>query len=551
MTFTELRIAAENAVNAFERGSQTATKAQEAIKTLSDFADSNEQSLTDTERKQVKILQEKFSDIAANRADTAERERDAAQNELTETEKERDTAQNQLEETEKELTETEAERNAAQAEVDERRLRDSINAYHGFVNPGAIEPTDSTDVTFTPSGTAINASTSDYLEIPTPTPVHSLKLSSDLEDQASDRWNTFTGTDTFRRLEYEAKLRSRKITKGNRISAEANFITDATDHTQYTIPNITNLPKFGNIPSYTQLSGTKIVAHGGDSTLTDGDGINLGRDTDDNGETDDFDRRFQIGGTYKGVPGTFMCSVSSPTGTCTYTTTNADDPNLSGITLGGEWSFKPGNRNQRITIDPAYISYGWWMTEAEAGTKAIRAFNLIEINQAAPVTSINVNVGGATGEATYVGTAIGQYAVRDRQLGSGIGTGDFTARASLTANFGSNNQISGTIDNFQLTGGSNGSGWNVRLNQTSLENNGRFGGTTATTRWYINGNAEGDTGKYEGVLLHKPTEDEYPLHGVGVFYSQYGRRDNDTTGARMVGAFGVDCTHTDCTPVNR
>ncbi len=82
--------------------------------------------------------------------------------------------------------------------------------------------------------------------------------------------------------------------------------------------------------------------------------------------------------------------------------------------------------------------------------------------------SLNVNRGRA---ATYVGPAIGWYAINDPLNEKGDG-GEFTATATLKAQFGTANLnadtgLTGTIDQFKLKGGSGDPGWSVTLNKAA------------------------------------------------------------------------------------
>ena len=73
-----------------------------------------------------------------------------------------------------------------------------------------------------------------------------------------------------------------------------------------------------------------------------------------------------------------------------------------------------------------------------------------------------------SGTATYVGTAVGQYSFYE-PLGSNSEYGEFTARATLTANFtavgdGDDETVTGTIDEF------NGHpDWTVTLKQRNID----------------------------------------------------------------------------------
>ena len=152
-------------------------------------------------------------------------------------------------------------------------------------------------------------------------------------------------------------------------------------------------------------------------------------------------------GTYDGAPGEYRC-----TGTCTSTNDGSGSPSA----LGGTWHFKPAEGAMVSQPDDTYLYYGWWVSkDNDGGPTAASAFaGTVFPSDGAAQTSVSGET--LTGSATYSGNAAGKFAITNVLDGTGNG-GHFTADAMLTAKFGaiatgSENGVTGTIDNFRLTG---------------------------------------------------------------------------------------------------
>ena len=157
-------------------------------------------------------------------------------------------------------------------------------------------------------------------------------------------------------------------------------------------------------------------------------------------------------------------------------------------------------------------------------------------------TSDETNFDALTGSATYAGPAIGQYAIY-QPLNGQSGTGEFTADAELTANFG-NNMLSGTVTNF-----SNDPDWSLTLNLASMA-----GGNVDSTEagrgwvnWTIDGQGTSDVrGTWDAEFY---SESDYvgqvPDGVVGTFTAAFDgdindKEDFDDIVGSIIGAFGAD-----------
>ena len=234
-----------------------------------------------------------------------------------------------------------------------------------------------------------------------------------------------------------------------------------------------------------------------------------------------------VEGSYMGAMGAYTC----PTGTCTSQRTD------NGVKLGGDgWTFTP-NTGQKFSLpDASYAEFGWWMDESLAATEArIGAWYASGVDGAALPNDLDIS--GATGSATYTGTAIGQAVLYHRlAVDENVG-GAFTADAELMATFGATPMLGGMIDNFNVGGME--PNWMVKLNTTPLD--GTTGaldpdGTTPenTTVWTIDG-TDGDAGgSWSAQLYDIPTGSHQPVGVAGGFQASY---ESD---GHIVGAFGAE-----------
>ena len=241
------------------------------------------------------------------------------------------------------------------------------------------------------------------------------------------------------------------------------------------------------------------------------------RHTPDPNDADDATEKYYTAkGSYHGVDGDYEC-----TGTAACTITVA----ASGLTLAGEWKFKPGEPENPVTDTPdgIYLSYGYWIKKDS--TNNIEALDVFRIETGAVEAASGVTA--LNGTATYIGGAVGMYAIK-KSPGVDADSGSFTATATLTANFDTE-MIGGTINNF--SGPTSGSPWSIELEKVDLGGGTITGGTTV---WTIDGIKGDSGGKWEGVLYENDSSDGVPSRGTGTFYSEYSNY------GRIIGAFGVN-----------
>ena len=185
--------------------------------------------------------------------------------------------------------------------------------------------------------------------------------------------------------------------------------------------------------------------------------------------------------------------------------------------------------------DNAYMLFGWWKDEPTAPTAPHPVGVFAEV---VPATA--VWAGTETGSATYTGPAVGLYV---EQATTGAQTGEFTALATLNANFGTPMNIGGNIQNFQTTGPSTTSSrWHLTLSPDT------DGLTTGVVTGGVNivgfQASTPTTGAWQATFLDNHQYSRYsddggtpnndrPLSAVGEFNAQIAGR------LHLIGAFGV------------
>ena len=138
------------------------------------------------------------------------------------------------------------------------------------------------------------------------------------------------------------------------------------------------------------------------------------------------------------------------------------------------------------------------------------------------------------GYATYKGAAAGVYVTKDVSAGlvTGANMGEFTAKATLEANFGDDvmeaGSIDGSIHDFMDADGAAMAGWGVTLRSANLGTSATFAGATRGTT----GPGTTGTGSWEGTFYGPSTDAAAPT-GVA------GRFDAHLPGAHIVGAYGA------------
>ena len=169
-------------------------------------------------------------------------------------------------------------------------------------------------------------------------------------------------------------------------------------------------------------------------------------------------------GSFRDIPGSFKCVDS-----CTVSTSTKGKTSVSGAL-----QFTPtDNTDTYEKQDSAYTSFGWWLRKPASGAQVAEVFATTT-----GYATANVSLNAVTDEttATYSGMAAGRYTTESYTAGvqTDADVGSFTADAELTATFGAANAdtIKGTIDNFTLSGVSDGTHWAVNLNSTSIADGG-------------------------------------------------------------------------------
>ena len=184
-------------------------------------------------------------------------------------------------------------------------------------------------------------------------------------------------------------------------------------------------------------------------------------------------------GNYNGAGGTYTCTPTGGANTNCVVTVTPDG------TYGSPdaWTFTPELNARAYAADGTFMTFGWWLRTPQSPDGTYDFEYYVDGTAFAPTTT------APTGTATYTGRAAGRYVVQEVD-GTGVVdgvSGEFTAAASLTANFsaldtGGNPAptVEGTISGFQ--GDMDGmSGWLVTLNQQALANNAAALGTAFTS----------------------------------------------------------------------
>ena len=199
----------------------------------------------------------------------------------------------------------------------------------------------------------------------------------------------------------------------------------------------------------------------------------------DDATTTSMDEAFETSGTYNGASGTYRCN-----GTVACTATYADGKLAS---LTGDWVFTPDAGATSDVPDADFLHYGFWLKKT-TDDDGVVTYNEVETfaDSEATATPSTTNI---TGKATYSGGALGVYVhsvTKPDGTEASATSGHFTADAELTAYFGQVlsdpddpsspgtiapnllNKISGTINNFMLSGHDQGPGWSVTLEPSAI-----------------------------------------------------------------------------------
>ena len=182
--------------------------------------------------------------------------------------------------------------------------------------------------------------------------------------------------------------------------------------------------------------------------------------------------------------------------------------------------------------DTEYLNFGWWVKAPDAadGTYTFQTFaGASDDLGETMVTTVMM------GTATYKGAAAGLYVLKDVSGGevTGASNGEFTASATLAADFLDNEDpgfgvISGSITDFVNGAGNSMDGWSVTLNNAALSATANFSGTT------VGKIGDGsDKGSWDGTFYGTTSDtDDRPSDVAGRF-------DAHLPGAHIAGAYGA------------
>ena len=239
-------------------------------------------------------------------------------------------------------------------------------------------------------------------------------------------------------------------------------------------------------------------------------------------------------GTLGGASGTFRCAGrgdDAATATCIVDYRGGTSFNFSGT---GTWEFFPRRATEGVDVlDEIYMYFGWWSRQnVEDGSWSFRAFH--GSSEVGGQNSRDEDVTDVNGKATYIGPAVGYYAIY-LPLGTQSGHGEFNATATLTADFDTaaeSETLEGRIDQFE-----GHSDWFLTLKQETVVR----GATSVTTDgvvWSIN-NIPHEGGEWEAAfysnLENDKRENVIPSGIAGTFKAEY------STVGKLIGAFGAHC----------
>ncbi|MDE0032591.1 MAG: hypothetical protein OXU75_05610 [Deltaproteobacteria bacterium] len=189
--------------------------------------------------------------------------------------------------------------------------------------------------------------------------------------------------------------------------------------------------------------------------------------------TANTDEAFEVAGTYGGGPGTYRCNTAGTN--CTVTLTRDDEGKVS-ITAMTGWIFTPAMGSMVDVPDADYLDYGFWLKRTTDSDGAV-TYNEVETFARSSIDeSTGTELDTVRGSAKYEGDAVGVYVhgvINSDGSRESATSGHFTADVNLTAIFGQVyeganpsdseaegtiapnmvNTVTGTINNFELSGG--------------------------------------------------------------------------------------------------
>lgn len=319
------------------------------------------------------------------------------------------------------------------------------------------------------------------------------------------------------------------------VDGTATQALNVNTNTENDAPAVTNeaLDVSGAITAHSSVTVSVIMAAGFSAS---GSGVQTydGDDTD----TADMDEAFETAGTYNGAMGAYRCdNRGAGGGSCTVTYDS--DGKITAVSNG--WVFTPAEGATSDQPDYDYYRYGFWLKKTTDADGAV-TYNEVETFAGSAVAASG-NVSTVTGQATYEGGAAGVYVKNvynsDRTLDTAT-SGHFTADVSLTATFAQKNNdagegtiapnllntLTGTIDNFTLSGGE-GQMWSVDLAGAITATAGTAAGTAK------GGDGDGSfSATFHGSVVGVDNVIPHPGSVVGEFNAGF-------TDGSIAGAFGA------------
>ncbi len=250
-------------------------------------------------------------------------------------------------------------------------------------------------------------------------------------------------------------------------------------------------------------------------------------------------KAFETAGTYNGAMGTYRCASASAD--CTVTV--SDKGAITAMSAG--WAFTPAEGATSDVSDADFKHFGVWIMKTTDSEGAV-TYNAVQTFTGSSVPATASSLTSVLGTAEYNGDAVGVYVHETYKTTDGsvdaATSGHFTAAVSLTATFSQVpvsdtdttgtiapsqlNTLTGTISNFQLSGGEENN-WEVVLSGDIDESNATASGTAK-------GGHPSDDGSFSATF-HGPTgddNDEKPHTVVGEFNAGFGN-------GVAAGAFGA------------
>ena len=276
----------------------------------------------------------------------------------------------------------------------------------------------------------------------------------------------------------------------------------------------------------------------------------------------DLEQDDTIAGMFDGAAGEYKCiNASGCTGLVIL-----PEGKIARIANVSDFNFEPAAGVMVAVPDADYLSFGYWVQvtgEGEDMMHGVSAFysGKLPFDDDDITTNTNAAIMTLMGSAKYDGPATGMFVLKSDVDGDGKGlvptaSGQFTADATLTANFGSDTaadanafSISGTVNGFE--GDGIDETWELGLNKARLtvasyaangdithtNHSNSFSGSTSTGE----GGSPGEwRGQFFGAVPDtdpdaagvQPGDDNYPAGVAGEFNGHF-------ENGHVIGAFGA------------